>query len=137
MAHIVALDIGLKRTGIAITDELQIIASGLETIATSALIPRLKVLKDELSFTTLVIGMPVNLNGSDTDATALVHKMAEEIKEALANVEITFVDERFTSKLATQSLVMSGTTKKRRTNKSLVDEVSATLILQTYLSLKA
>ena len=133
MSYFVALDVGGKRTGIAITDELNIIASGLTTVATDELIPFLQQLQDDKAFNTIVLGTPLGLDGKATDATAIVHQVSQKIKHQFPEVLIDYVDERFTSKLAMQAMVASGMSKKKRRQKETIDEVSATLILQTYL----
>lgn len=133
MSYFVALDVGGKRTGIAITDELNIIASGLTTVATDELIPFLQQLQHDKAFNTIVLGKPLGLDGKATDATAIVNQVSQKIKHQFPEVLIDYVDERFTSKLAMQAMVASGMSKKKRRQKETIDEVSATLILQTYL----
>ena len=133
MSYFVALDVGGKRTGIAITDELNIIASGLTTVATDELIPFLQQLQHDKAFNTIVLGKPLGLDGKATDATAIVHQVSQKIKHQFPEVIIDYVDERFTSKLAMHAMVASGMSKKKRRQKETIDEVSATLILQTYL----
>lgn len=135
MAQKVALDIGGKRTGIAITDSLNIIASGLKTVPTDDLLEALRQLFHEYDIDILAIGMPANLDGSPTDATPIVHQMSKKISQEFPEVKICFIDERFTSKIATQAILKSGAKKKQRQNKALVDQVSATIILQTYLEI--
>ncbi len=135
MPKTLALDIGGKRTGVAITDELQIIAAGLTTIPTDELLTYLqRIIKDEL-IETLVIGQPSNLDGSPTDANHIVNQYGKKIADLFPDLKLAFIDERFTSKLAKQSIIDSGSTKKQRRDKALVDKVSATIILQTYLEI--
>ncbi len=136
MPKIVALDVGGKRTGIAITDELNIIASGLDTVNTSELIPYLTTLLARDSIDTMVIGLPKHLDGSDTDGTQKAQHVANQIRNKFPNLEVEFVDERFTSRIAKQAILASGAKKKQRRDKALVDKVSAVVILQTYLEIK-
>lgn len=133
MAQKIALDIGKKRTGIAITDTSNIIASGLTTVSTDELI---SYLRDQFSSTdvdTIVIGKPSHLDGSATDATTIVDEVVGKLKKSFSTKRFVFIDERFTSKLAKQAILQRGARKKERRNKALVDKVSATIILQTFL----
>ena len=133
MGRILSIDYGGKRTGLAVTDPLQIIASGLCTVET----PKLKAfLKDYFSKETVelvIIGMPVNWDDTDTHATPLVQKFIKEFVKDFPAIPIKEVDERFTSKLATQAMLQMGLKKKQRQNKSLVDEIAATIMLQEYM----
>jgi len=135
MQKALALDIGGKRTGVAITDELQIIAAGLTTVPSNELIDYLKRIIIDENIETLVIGQPSNLDGSPTDANNIVNKYSKQIAEQFPTIKLTFIDERFTSKLAKQAILEGGSTKKQRRDKALVDKVSATIILQTYLEI--
>lgn len=134
MPRILAIDYGLKRCGIAVTDPLQIIATGLTTVETPKLMKFVKEYTAAETVEKVIIGMPVNLDDSDTDATPLVRKFIEAFKKHLPAIPIEDVDERFSSKLASQSISQMGLKKKDRQKKELVDEVAATLLLQDYLS---
>ncbi len=137
MSKIIAIDYGKKRCGIAITDELQIIASPLTTVGPKELIPFLleKVEQDDVS--EVVLGLPTNLDQSDTHITAEVKKIFEELKSRLSSCDCVLFDERFTSKMALQSLIQTGASKKIRKNKSLLDETSAVILLQSYMASKS
>ncbi|HVI49172.1 MAG TPA: Holliday junction resolvase RuvX [Chitinophaga sp.] len=137
MARILAIDYGKKRTGLAVTDPLQLIASGLTTVATHELIPFLKKYFAAEEVETIVIGDPKSLRGEATDATALVKECVRILKKNFPDIPIKQVDERFTSRMAFQTMIDSGLKKKDRQNKALVDEISATIILQEYLQHKA
>jgi putative Holliday junction resolvase len=133
MPRILALDYGVKRTGIAVTDPLQIIATGLTTVESYKLISFLKeYLKKEI-VELILIGEPKNLDDSDTHATAYVKQIAEKIQKEFPSIPIKMVDERFTSKMASRAMVDMGMKKKQRQNKSLVDKIAATILLQEYL----
>lgn len=133
MARILAIDYGLKRTGIAVTDPLQIIATGLTTVATPELIAFLKqyFIKEEVE--RIVIGEPKNLDDSDTHATALVRNVIKKLQKEFPAIPVETVDERFTSFLAKQAMLEMGLKKKQRREKGRVDEIAATIILQDYL----
>ena len=134
--RIVAIDFGLKRCGIAITDEANIIASGLTTVASKELMTFLKQLVTEKNIGTIVLGEPKRLNNEDTHSSQNVRFLREALEQNFPDIEIVMVDERFTSKMAVQSLVTGGVTKKKRANKELIDEVSATIILQSFMDMK-
>lgn len=136
MGRILAIDYGKKRTGLAVTDPLQIIATGLTTIPSQTLIPYLKKYFETEQVELILIGEPKNLDGSDTDATALVAECVRILKKNFPAMPLKQVDERFTSKMAFQTMIDSGLKKKDRQNKGLVDEISATIILQEYLRSK-
>lgn len=133
MPRILAIDYGKKRTGLAVTDPLQIIASGLTTVPSHELIPYLKkyFLAEEVSL--ILIGEPKNLDGNATHGTALVEECIRILKKHFPNMPLKKMDERFTSKMAFQTMIDSGLKKKDRQNKGLVDEISATILLQDYL----
>ena len=133
MGRLLAIDYGSKRTGIAVTDEMQIIASGLTTVETKNLIPFLKTYcKDEL-VELFLIGLPKQMNNQLSESEPLILKFIKILEKEIPHISIQRVDERFTSKMAFQSMIDSGLKKKQRQNKALVDEISATLILQSYL----
>lgn len=133
MARILCIDYGGKRTGIAVTDPLQIIATGLTTVDTRDLVPFLKkyFLQEEVEL--IIIGEPKNLDDSDTHATPLVKKTIKELQKEFPHIPLKTVDERFTSKMAKQAMIDMGMKKKDRQNKRTVDEIAATMMLQEYL----
>ena len=133
MSRILALDYGAKRTGIAVTDPLKIIATGLTTINSADLIPFLKNYFVAEMVELIIIGLPVNWDESDTHGTALVKKAIVALNKAFPLTPIKEVDERYTSKMAKQAMIDMGLKKKDRRDKKLVDEIAATIILQEYL----
>ncbi|MDX1651837.1 MAG: Holliday junction resolvase RuvX [Brumimicrobium sp.] len=133
MKRIVALDFGLKRTGIAISDENNIIASGLTTVDSKDLMEFLIKLVSEKNVGTIVLGEPKRLDMTDTHSSENVRQLKMALEKQFPGIEIVMIDERFTSKLAMQSMVQGGVSKKNRRNKELIDEVSATIILQSYM----
>lgn len=133
MARILAIDYGTKRTGIAVTDELQIIASGLTTVATKELIPFLKKYINQEQVAVFVIGAPKQMDNTASESEVFILNFIEKLKKAIPKVPIKRVDERFTSKMAVQTMIDSGLKKGKRKNKALIDEISATLILQNYM----
>ncbi|MEO8934181.1 MAG: Holliday junction resolvase RuvX [Xanthomarina sp.] len=133
MGRILAIDFGKVRTGIAVTDELQIIASGLETVATSELIDFLKTYTVSENVELFVVGEPKQMNNEPSESEVFIIPFLEKLKKIFPNIPVKRVDERFTSKIAFQTMIDSGLSKKQRKNKALVDEISATLILQSYL----
>lgn len=133
MGRLLAIDYGTKRTGIAVTDELQIIASGLTTVNTKELIEFLKVYTSEESVELFIVGEPKQMNFEASESEADISKFLQTLEKSCPNIPIKRVDERFTSKMAFQTMIDSGLNKKQRKNKALVDEISATIILQSYL----
>lgn len=133
MGRVLAIDFGKKRTGIAVTDELQIIASGLTTVDTDNLISFLKDYIAKEAVDLFLVGKPKQLNNTDSESEVLITPFLEKISKAIPNIPIKRIDERFTSKMAFQTMIDSGLKKKQRQNKALVDEISATIILQSYL----
>ncbi len=136
MGRKLALDFGLKRTGVALTDEFNIIASGLTTVDSKELITFLKKTVSEKIVDTIVLGDPKRLNGEASHITANVHLLFDVLKKEFPNVEVVLYDERFTSKMASRAIYESGISKSKRTNKELIDEVSATILLQSYMQSK-
>lgn len=134
MGRILAIDYGLKRTGLAVTDPLQIIASGLTTLASHEVIPFLTEYFQKEEVELILLGAPKNWDDSDTHATPLVNRFLNKIRKTFRNHRIVTVDERFTSKMASQAMIDMGLKKKDRQNKGLVDEIAATIMLQDYLS---
>ncbi|MBE7645484.1 Holliday junction resolvase RuvX [Tenacibaculum finnmarkense] len=133
MGRVLAIDFGKKRTGIAVTDELQIIASGLTTINTKELISFLKDYIKKENVELFIIGKPKQMDNSDSQSEALILPFLEKLAKSIPKIPIKREDERFTSKMAFQTMIDSGLNKKQRQNKALVDEISATIILQSYL----
>lgn len=133
MPRILSIDYGSKRTGIAVTDPLKIIATGLTGIHTKDLEKFLTDYFKKEEVEKVIIGNPTNLDDSDTHATPLVQAFINRFVKIFPSVPIIKVDERYTSKLAVQSMVQSGMKKKDRKNKNLVDEIAATIMLQDYL----
>lgn len=134
MGRILSIDYGKKRTGLAVTDPLRIIATGLTTVETPKLMAFLKAYIVKEGVEEVIIGMPTNMDDSDTHATPLVRNFIVQFKKAFPAIAITEVDERFTSKMATRAMLDMGLKKKQRQNKSLVDEIAATIMLQEYMS---
>jgi len=134
MGRILAIDFGLRRTGLAVTDQLKIIATPLETIPSGNLVNWLKLYLEDEEIEHIVIGLPVNLDLSDTHATGPVKKIIEILKSKFPNIPISTEDERFTSKIAKQAMVLGGMKKKDRREKSNVDKISASIILQSYMA---
>ena len=136
MARLLAIDFGTKRTGIAITDEMQIIASGLTTVSTKDLISFLKDYFAKEDVELIIIGEPKQKDGTHSDLEVCIKNFILKLVKAFPTLRIERMDERFTSKIALQTMIESGLSKKKRQNKSLVDEISATIILQDYLKIK-
>ncbi len=133
MGRILAVDFGKKRTGLAVTDPLQIIASPLETVPTHQLIPFLEKYAQQEEVEAFVVGMPRNLQNTDTDSTESVRKFIESLKKKFPGTAVHEIDERFTSKMAKQAMLTGGMKKSDRRKKENVDKLSATIILQSYL----
>ncbi|MGN6164138.1 MAG: Holliday junction resolvase RuvX [Flavisolibacter sp.] len=132
-SRILSIDYGGKRTGIAVTDPLKIIATGLGTVETPKLMQFLKDYFSKEQVELVIIGMPVNWDDSETHATPLVKKFIAAFQKHFPNIPIKEVDERYTSKLASQAMLQMGLKKKQRQNKAMVDEIAATIMLQEYL----
>ena len=133
MGRILAIDFGKKRTGIAVTDEMQIIASGLTTVNTSELIPFLKKYISKEKVELFLVGKPKQMDNSDSQSEALIIPFLKKLSKEIPQILVQRVDERFTSKMAFQTMIDSVLKKNQRKNKALVDEISATIILQSYL----
>ena len=136
MGRILAIDYGLRRVGLAVTDPMQMLAIPLDTIDTPKIIQYLKDYLLRENVETIILGFPKNMDGNDTDATPIVEKFNLELSTNFPNIPIKLVDERLTSRMAKQTLIDAGYKKKDRKNKKLVDTVAAALILQTYLETK-
>jgi putative Holliday junction resolvase len=134
--RILAIDYGEKRTGIAVTDEMQIIASGLTTIPSATAITFLSDYFTKEKVEAVLIGDPKQMNGEPSQSAEIINAFTQKFTETFPDMTVVRVDERFTSKMAFQSMVSSGLKKKQRQNKALIDEISATIMLQDYLSRK-
>ena len=133
MPRIIAIDYGQKRTGIAVTDELQIIASGLTTIPSATTIDFLKDYFTKENVEKVLIGEPKQMNGEPSQSTEIITAFVKKFNSFFPNMPVVRVDERFTSKMAFQTMIDSGLNKNQRKNKALLDEISATIMLQDYL----
>lgn len=134
MPRILSLDYGIKRTGVAVTDEMQIIASGLTTVASDGLIIFLKDYFSKEKVEKVIIGEPKQMNGLPSESAPIIEKFIKEFIKEFPEMPLDRVDERFTSKMAFQTMIDSGLKKKQRQNKALVDEIAATIMLQDYMS---
>jgi len=133
MGRILALDYGSKRTGVAVTDELKIIASGLTTVSTPELMDFLKEYFSSENVELMLVGEPTQKDGTPSDIESEIKNFLTVFKKQFPDMPVKRVDERYTSKMAFQTMIDSGLKKKQRRNKALVDEISATIILQEYL----
>ncbi len=136
MGRILALDYGRKRTGVAVTDSLQIIANGLATVPSHELLRFLQDYTARERVERIVIGLPKQMSGEPSESMNYIRPFVATLKKALPDIPVEYVDERFTSVLAHQAMLDGGLKKKERQNKALVDEISATIILQSYLESK-
>lgn len=133
MARIMAIDYGTKRVGLAVTDPLQIIASPMETVATKDIFSFIKNYCASEEVEAFVVGMPLDLYDQDTDSTPHVRGFVKKLEKLLPGKAIHLQDERYTSKMAVQSMIAAGVKKKDRRKKENIDKVSAAIILQAYL----
>ncbi len=133
MPRILAIDYGIKRTGIAVTDDFQIIASGLTTIPSETIIAFLKEYFAKEKVEKVIVGEPKQMNGLPSESAEIIEKFVIKFKSEFPEMKMERVDERFTSKMAFQTMIDSGLKKKQRQNKGLVDEIAATIMLQDYL----
>ncbi len=129
-----AIDYGGKRTGIAVTDEMQIIASGLTTVETKHIFSFLETYFKTEKVSKIIVGEPKRLNNEASSIGAEINKFVEKLAGLYPQIEIIRMDERFTSKIAFQTMIDSGLKKKQRQNKALIDEIAATILLQDYMS---
>lgn len=136
MGRIVAIDYGQKRTGIAVTDPLKLIASGLTTVNTPSLIDFLRQYHESECIDLIVIGEPKQMNNTPSESEVYISSFLKTLENEFPNIPMERIDERFTSKIAFRTMIDSGIPKKKRQNKDLIDEISATLILQSYLNQK-
>ena len=134
MGKALGIDYGTKRTGIAITDHMQIIATGLTTIPTHKLDQFILELVSHDDISCFVVGDPKDLKAKPTNSTSHTHGFINRLNQRFPNIPVYQIDERFTSKIAKESILQSGVSKKTRRNKRLVDKVSATIILQSYIN---
>jgi len=133
MARVLAIDYGSKRCGIAVTDELQIIASGLTTVSKAELLPWLQQYTSEEAVELFVVGEPKRMHGEASQIEPEIQEFLVKLLKQFPKIPVKRVDERFTSKMAFDTMLASGISKKKRQNKALVDQISATIILQSYL----
>lgn len=133
LGRILAIDFGKKRTGIAVTDQMKIIASGLTTVDTKDLLSYLKEYISKEKVDLFLVGKPKQMNNSDSESEEFIIPFLKKLEKQIPQISIQRVDERFTSKMAFQTMIDSGLNKNQRKNKALVDEISATIILQSYL----
>ncbi|MFB0937429.1 MAG: putative Holliday junction resolvase [Candidatus Azotimanducaceae bacterium] len=136
MARILAFDYGHKRIGLAVTDELQIIASGIETVDTKSIFSFLNNYLANENVELFIVGEPKQMDNSASESEIFIKPFIEKLTSTYPKIPIKRVDERFTSKMAFQSMIDGGLKKKQRQNKALIDKISATIILQTYLDQK-
>jgi putative Holliday junction resolvase len=136
MARIMAMDYGLKRTGIAVSDNLQIIATPLQTVDTALLTLFLTNYFLKEAVEQVIIGLPIDLLGNNTHGTAPVQKFIDHFKKQYPSIPISTIDERYTSKMAMQTQVAKGVSKKARANKSDIDLISAVILLQDFMARK-
>ncbi|MBC7440031.1 MAG: Holliday junction resolvase RuvX [Flavobacterium sp.] len=137
MPRVLAIDYGAKRTGIAVTDEMKIIASGLATIPTEKLFDFLKQYFTTEKVERVLVGEPKQMNGQPSESNEIIQKFIEKFIATFPLIPLEKVDERFTSKMAFQTMIDSGLKKKQRQNKALIDEIAATILLQDFLSRKS
>ena len=133
MARVLAIDFGLKRTGIAVSDELQIIASGLTTVNSIELIEFLKDYLNKENVETIIVGEPKQKDGTSSSIENEIQSFLNNLKDEFPETPIKRIDERYTSKMAVKSMIEGGIKRKKRQNKAIIDEISATIILQDYL----
>jgi len=136
MARLIGIDYGRKRVGIAVTDPMQMIATGLTTVRSMDAITFLTDYLKKEEVEGFVIGDPKNLDNTPTEATVFVNKFVQELERYFPEIPVTRIDERFTTKIAKQTILMSGAKKKKRQNKPLIDKISAIIILQSFLSMQ-
>ncbi len=136
MSRLLAIDYGKKRVGIAVSDNLQIIANGLTTVETHKIFDFLKTYLEKETVELVIIGLPKQLNNEPSENMARVEEFAKRFEKQFPSIPIEYYDERFTSKIAQRTMIDGGLSKKKRMNKALVDEISATIILQSYMESK-
>ena len=137
MGRILAIDYGQKRVGVAVTDELQIIATALDTVPAKDVIQYLKAYMEKEQVDCIVVGDPRQMNNTPSESVKFVEPFVKKLKKVFPHVLIERYDERFTSKIAAQTMVSAGLKKKERRNKSTIDKISAVIILQSYMEYKS
>ncbi|MGN0052770.1 MAG: Holliday junction resolvase RuvX [Bacteroides sp.] len=133
MSRIIAIDYGRKRTGVAVSDTLQMIANGLTTVPTHTLLDFLLGYVEREPVERILVGLPKQMNNEASESMKYIEPFVRSLKKKLPHIAVEYVDERFTSVLAHRTMLEAGLKRKARQNKELVDEISATIILQTYL----
>tara|TARA_B110000879_G_scaffold127075_1_gene167507 strand:- start:87 stop:497 length:411 start_codon:yes stop_codon:yes gene_type:complete len=133
MSKILSIDFGLKRTGLAITDDAKMFAFGLDTVESKVLMDKITSLVKDEKVDEIVIGLPKRLNNEDSHVTENVRLLKEAVENKFPLLTVALLDERFTSKMASSAMHTAGATKKQKKEKGLIDKVSATIILQSYL----
>lgn len=133
MSRVLAIDYGRKRCGIAVTDPLKIIANGLTTVPTHELFDFVSNYIKQEEVESIVIGLPKQVTGEESESMKYIRPFVNRLKNSMPNMPVIWVDERFTSKLAFQTMIDGGVKKSDRRNKGMIDQISATIILQTYL----
>ena len=136
MSRLLAIDYGKKRTGIAVSDPLQIIANGLTTVETAKIFDFLKSYLEKEPVERIIVGLPKQMNNEASENMPRIEQFVEKLRKIYPTLNIEYFDERFTSKMAQQTMIAGGLKKKDRQNKALVDEISATIILQGYMESK-
>ncbi len=136
MGRIMAIDYGRKRVGVAVTDPMQLIANGLDTIATHTFIDFLKGYFEKEQVEMVVVGYPVKMNNEPSEAIRYVNEFLKKFEQIFPEKSFFLMDERFTSKMASQAMIDGGMKKKQRQDKAMVDKISATIILQSYMQMK-
>ena len=134
MGRIMAIDYGKKRTGLAVTDPVRIIATALTTVATPTLLPYLKDYCAREEVDLFVVGEARHMDGTPSESMQYIEPFVEELKRTFPDKEVARVDERFTSKIAFKTMIDSGLRKKQRRDKGMIDQIAATIILQSYMS---
>lgn len=133
MGRILAIDYGQKRVGLAVTDPMQLIANSLETVSAQEVLHFIKNYVEREKVDKFVVGLPKQMNGADSQSMQYITPFVKKMREMFPDIELIYVDERFTSVLAHKAMLDGGLKKKDRQNKALVDRISATIILQTYM----
>ena len=136
MGRILSIDYGKKRTGIAVTDPLKMIANGLDTVPSNELIKYLKGYFKKEEVELIVVGNPKQMNNQPSESVVYINQFLKQFHKAFPSMRVEFVDERFTSQIAFQAMIDGGVKKEKRKDKGMVDAISATIILQDYLELK-
>jgi len=137
MGRIIAIDFGQKRVGVAVTDELRMIATPLETVHSKDILSFLKRYISAENVDCIVVGEPLQMNNEKSESAAFVDPFVKSLHKTFPELQIDRMDERFTSKMASAAILTAGLKKKDRQDKALVDKVSAVIILQSYLEMKA